>query len=250
MIHVKDGSFSYSRRKKVFEGINFDLDRGEILCVMGANGTGKTTLIRCIAGVNELTSGAREIEDTDGRETRIGYVPQAKSLDLAYGVVDFVSFGRYNRRGFLQKPKADDYKAAEETLGTLGAEFLAERNIDQLSGGELQMCYVAKAICGEPDLLILDEPESNLDFYNQAQIINVVTDTARSRGTTIVMKTHFLNYADRTADKVLLMDKDSNQFGVASEILVPSRLERTFGVPICECQYEYKGNIEHSLHVR
>jgi iron complex transport system ATP-binding protein len=126
---------------------------------------------------------------------------------------------------------------------------LAQKNINQISGGELQMCYFAKALAADPDVMILDEPESNLDFYNQAKMIEMLWRLAKERQMTIVLNTHFLHYADRISDKCLLMNKRQCMFGDKNALLQEDILERYFQVPVRKCRYEYAGVSEETFIV-
>ena len=240
MIEVKNLSFQY-REQAVFKELNFALAKGEVLSILGANGVGKTTLIKCLAKILTPSAGACRLQTSTGKEPRIAYVPQAKKLNFSYNVVEFVSFGRSALHSYLAKPTATDLCAAKQWLAKLGGTKLFSASINQISGGELQLCYIAKALVSEPDLLILDEPEANLDFKHQTQLIHLLKELAQEYQMTIIMNTHFLNHAQRLADKCLIMSKESYQFGTRDEILQEPILKKYFEANVRKCSYTENG---------
>lgn len=245
MIEVKNASFAYDKANFIFEDINFKVKEGKILGVMGTNGIGKTTLLKCIAGIFHLTSGECIIRDTgNGNYNGISYVPQAKKINFSYSVLDFVSFGRAVVNSYFAKPSKEDYELSEEILKLIGISKLKEKSINSLSGGELQMCYIAKALVSDPKVLILDEPESNLDFNNQKKIINTLKTLSTKKNTTIILNTHFINHAAHLSDKCLLMGKKKYAFGDKDTILTEERLEEYFNVPIRKAKYNGNGTLK------
>ncbi|AYZ33683.1 ABC transporter ATP-binding protein [Serratia sp. FDAARGOS_506] len=247
MITASRLSFGFKGREPIFDNVSFQLKRGEILSVLGPNGAGKTTLLRNIAGLCRPSAGWCEIGRVDNREARLAYVPQAKAPHFSYGVLDFVTFGCVRQAGLFARPGKHDFARAQAVLQSLEIGPLAQKSIDQISGGELQMCYFAKALMADPDVMILDEPESNLDFYNQAKMIEMLWHLAKERQMTIVLNTHFLNYAERISDKCLLMTKRQSLFGVKSAVLREDILERYFRVPVRKCHYQYQGAGEETF---
>ncbi|MDO5717714.1 MAG: ABC transporter ATP-binding protein [Tissierellia bacterium] len=224
---IKDASFYYDKENMIFSEINLELKEGEILSIMGSNGTGKTTLIKCISGILNLNKGSIQIDP----KKRLSYVPQAKYLNLSYNILDFISFGRYSLNSFFSKPTEEDYQISYDMMKRLSIEKLSDRSVNEISGGELQMCYIAKALVSDPHLVILDEPETNLDFKNQRKIVELLKELSND-GRSIILNTHFLNYASKISDKCLLMGENEHIFGFKDEILNEENLNYYFHVPI------------------
>ena len=172
---VEQGGFSYRRSgPEIFRDINFSVDSGEILAILGPNGAGKTTLLRCITGMLPWSEGWSLLDDQPIRNMRPGqlwsrmaYVPQARGAATAYTAFETVLLGRSSRLGAFSAPGKADLRKAEEVMDLMGITALAEKKCSAMSGGELQMVLIARALAAEPQVLILDEPESNLDFKNQ-----------------------------------------------------------------------------------
>lgn len=232
MIKAKGLTFGYKGQKAVLENISFQVRRGEVLCVLGPNGAGKTTLLKIVAGIICPLSGSCTIEGINSKNLRLAYVPQKKQIPFNYSIVDFITFGLGGNRGHLKEPTAEDYARAENVLVRLGAGHLREKYINQVSGGELQLCTIAKALVSEPDVIILDEPESNLDFKYQNRILSLLHELSREEQKTIIMNTHFLNHASKVADTCLLIRPGHYVCGPTSLILNDDLLSQYFDVPI------------------
>lgn len=247
MIEVNKLTFAFEGRKKIFEDISFSLRKGEILCVLGSNGVGKTSLLKTLTGIYSPASGTCDISMVGNRKARLAYVPQAKRIHFSYNVLDFISFGR----SLFDKINSSTIREYEEKskkiLKKLGVSYLSNKNINQISGGELQLCYIAKALISEPDILVLDEPESNLDFKNQNQIIKVLFDLSREKNVTIVLNTHFITHAYRLADKCLLMSRKDYFFGEKEIVFDEGRLSSYFNVCVKRCHFEHNGIQEESF---
>lgn len=249
MIEVNNLTFAFKKSKTAFNNISFSIDEGEVLCVLGPNGVGKTTLLKTVTGLYQPVSGSCHIGRVGNRKAHMAYVPQAKRVHFSYNVLDFISFGCPLRGGMLASPGERDIEKAAQILSGLGASYLATKDVNQISGGELQMCYIAKALVSEPDILVLDEPESNLDFNNQSLIINWLHTLSREKNVTIILNTHFINHANNIADKCLLMGKDSYFFGTTQSVLQESLLADYFHVPVKRCHFEHNGIQKESFIV-
>ena len=170
---VKNGSFSYDERL-ILNNISFSLDKGEVLTVLGPNGVGKTTLLKCMMGMLHWKDGQTLIDGKAMNKMKnsevwrkIAYVPQAKGVAHSYTASEMVLMGRSARLGLFAQPNKGDYQIAYVAMEQVGISHLAQKQCSQMSGGELQMVLIARALCCEPEMLVLDEPESNLDFKNQ-----------------------------------------------------------------------------------
>lgn len=169
ILEIKDGSFYYSKEKFIFDHINFELGEGEIMAVMGKNGIGKTTLLKCIIGLLQWTDGYSAINGKiiDFKSlNQVGYVPQAHKTSFSYTVFEMVLFGKIGHNSYFANPKTQDYEEVEKVLVRMGISELRDKPCNELSGGQLQLVFIARALVNSPKLLILDEPESHLDFRN------------------------------------------------------------------------------------
>ena len=232
LLHVEKGSFSYPGGVPVLQNISFSLDTGEVLAVMGPNGIGKTTLLKCLMGILKWQSGCSLINGRDSSEERhqIGYVPQAHRFSFPYSVRDMVVFGRAKHMSVFSSPSREDYHIADAALEDVGISHLRNVSCNRLSGGQLQMTLIARALAGKPKILILDEPESHLDFCNQFTILKVIKRLAKEKDIACIMNTHYPNHALRTADRILLLNENKYMEGKASELLTRENIQKYFGV--------------------
>lgn len=234
---VKNGCFAYPHGRQILQDISFSVKKGEMLAILGPNGAGKTTLLRCMMGFLKWNNGQSLLmgEDIAGMSPRklfsqVAYVPQAKNTFLASNVRDMVLLGRSSRYGIFGKPSAEDRRMVNDTLERLGLAAMADCACDKLSGGELQMVLIARAIVAEPQVIILDEPESNLDFKNQLIVLKTLRSLTE-QGITCIFNTHYPVHALRHADQALLLDKSGNvRFGLSSEVITEENMRQAFGV--------------------
>lgn len=209
MLKVQNIRAGYKKGISVLENVGFSLENGRILAVLGPNGSGKTTLLRCINAMIKPWSGEAYVDDIDIFQMNsdeiarcLGYVAQRNEAGRIT-VFDAVLLGRipYLR---WQTGKENLLKV-DCALRQLNLEHIALRYIDELSGGELQKVYIARALVQEPKVLLLDEPTNNLDLKNQIDILNMIRDVAREHQMAVVMTMHDLNMAFRFADNVLFL---------------------------------------------
>ena len=180
LFKVKNISFSYDD-EEIFSDISFSIDGGDVLCILGPNGTGKTTLIKCLNGLHEIGSGEILINGEDMKKLsfreiskHIGYIPQSHVPSFPFKVFDVVLMGRAPYLNLTDSPKDEDVKIAEDALKTLGIENLKDKEYTNLSGGERQLVFLARVLCQKPDILILDEPTSHMNFGNQSKLLKVI----------------------------------------------------------------------------
>lgn len=237
MLEVKNGSFSYPKSAEIFSGLSFELGRGELMAILGPNGAGKTTLLRCIMGMLNWSSGISLLDGEDIRSMspsrlwrKMAYVPQAKSASGAFTAFETVLLGRSSRLNVFASPKKEDVEKAEKAMERLGIDNLADKKCSQLSGGELQMVLIARALAAEPELLILDEPESNLDFKNQLIVLDTMAALS-AEGMTCIFNTHYPEHALRIADKSLILSKGGSYvFGETGKVVSRDNIRSAFGV--------------------
>mgnify|MGYP001294783737 CR=1 FL=1 len=230
--------------RDVLGPLDLTIASGERLAVIGPNGAGKTTLLRCLAGLREPSAGTISIDQTPTRSMprrelarRIAYVPQVRPARVPLSVREIVLLGRYPYLSpFQLAHSAADYAAAEQALVRVGIADLAERPLDELSGGERQMAYIAAAIAqggdSAADLLILDEPTTHLDPRHQRDIAGILETLARERGTTLVFATHDLGLAAAVADRALALASGRIfALGTIEQVLDAAVLQGLFGAP-------------------
>ncbi len=248
---VRDASFGYKGGKNILNNISFNLDRGEILSILGSNGVGKTTLVKCMLGFLPWKKGATYIDGIQWSQwknqdiwKKIGYVPQAKRSAFSYTAEEMVLLGRNAHLGLLSQPSKEDMFLAECCLEKVGMSRLRGKLCNEISGGELQMVLIARALATNPELLILDEPESNLDFKNQLIVINTIKDICDNEGISSIINTHYPEHAIAISDKALVLNRDgSNHFGKASEVITEKNMRKTFDVDVRIRSFEIDGKI-------
>ncbi len=240
---VENGCFRYPGGKEILKDINVTIRHNEVLSILGSNGVGKTTLLKCMLDLLKWTSGRTRV---DGRTVarmqhsefwkKIGYVPQAKLSAFVYTVEEMVLLGRSAHLRLAQLPKAEDVKIMEESLSAIGILHLRHKLCSKISGGELQMVLIARALAGNPSLLVLDEPESNLDFRNQIIVLETIRYLSREKQISSIVNTHYPEHALSISDKTLLLCGDGSCVcGRSPEIITEPHLRSAFGVRVKIC---------------
>ncbi len=234
-----DLRFGYDPARPVLDGVSFSYESPGVLCVLGTNGTGKSTLLRNLIGELRPLSGTVEL---DGRPVgsyrpselarRFAYLPQTHAPSFSYNVIDVVTMGRTSRIGYLASPGASDVAFAREQLAYLGIEHLAERPYTEVSGGERQLVMIAAALAQEPEALLLDEPTAHLDFGNQYRFVGLV-ERLRGRGVGVLMTTHFPDHALMLDCPTAVLSKGRIQrLGPAREVVCDEVMAQVYGIPV------------------
>jgi iron complex transport system ATP-binding protein len=240
MLRVEKAEYYYDSEKiGGFKEVSFSLKPGQVLCILGPNGCGKTTLLKCLTGIFKLNKGSVWLEGTDivqldrsaiARKT--GYVPQVHQPAFPFSVLDAVLVGRAPHLGFLESPGKKDIQIAETAIEALGISHLKNRSYTELSGGERQLVVFARVMAQQPSLILLDEPTSHLDFGNQIRVLRLVEELA-STGLPIIMTSHFPDHAFLISSKVAIMKKgEFLAFGPPDEVITEENLESIYGVKI------------------
>jgi iron complex transport system ATP-binding protein len=239
-LSIENATYYYDLEKSHgFKDINFTLDQPGVMSILGPNGCGKTTLLKCIDGLMKLNSGSISINGKDLRNSSrveiakaIGYVPQFHQPSFAFSVLDAVLVGRAPHIGFLDTPKKEDVQIAKQSLETMSISYLANTPYTQLSGGERQMVLIARVLAQKPSLLLLDEPTSHLDFGNQIKLLGTLHKLANT-GLPIIMTSHFPDHAFLVSNKVALMKHgELIDFGAPDEIITESNLEDVYRIKV------------------
>lgn len=253
-LKVENGSFFYQKQVPIFENIDFEVKSGEILAILGPNGAGKTTMLRCITGMLKWKSGRSLLDEEDIASmasrrlwSKMAYVPQAKNVSSACTALEMVLLGRSSHLNVFQAPKQSDVDKAMEVLAFLGIETLAHKKCSEVSGGELQMILIAKALASEPEVLILDEPESNLDFKNQLVVLDAMSNLA-ARGMACIFNTHYPAHALQRAQKSLILSKGGKYvFGDTLSVVTEENIRKAFGVDAVIGEIRVEGNMLKSV---
>lgn len=225
--------------KNVVQDFSVSVEPGEILCILGPNGVGKTTLFNTILG-NLPRQGGRIF--LDGREMNtmsrkeqarwISYVPQAHNSPFAFSVLDVVLMGRIAYLDFFASPKEEDMDAAWQALDSLGIAHLADQIFTEISGGEKQMVLIARALAQQPRFLMMDEPTSNLDFGNQAKVLKNIRKLA-DLGLGVIMTTHDPDQVFQCDANVVLMMRDKQILtGPAEAVVTQEHMLKAYEVPV------------------
>jgi len=200
VVQVKNASFSYGK-KEVFHDISFNVKRGEIFCIIGPNGCGKTTLLDCILGLLKIKAGdilvdELSIKNIKPRELaeKIAYVPQTHERRFPYKVKDIVLMGRASKTKIFSSPTSKDKEIAMKAMEQTGILELADSPYTQISGGQCQLVMIARALAQESKIIIMDEPTAHLDFKNELILLETVVNLVREGNKTIIMATHFPNH--------------------------------------------------------
>lgn len=240
LVDVKNISFSYDKDSPaVFENISFSIEKGDVLCVLGPNGTGKTTLIKCINGLHKVNEGevylnGSSIQTLSFKDISrmVGYIPQGHVPSFPFTVFDVVLMGRSPYVNITSSPKEKDREIAMNALETLGIEDLKDKSYTNLSGGERQLVFLARVLAQEPDLLILDEPTNHLDFGNQIKLLEIIEQLSKL-GLAVIMSSHYPDHAFLAASKVAIMkDKGFIDFGTPDDVLSEENLKKAYGIDV------------------
>lgn len=211
IIDVREIKYRYASQL-VLNNISFSVQDGEIICIMGPNGSGKTTILKLISKVLRPEAGSiwlmgRDIGSMKHREIAkiIGVVPQGASVAFPFTVREVVLMGRSPHLGLFQIERESDMHIADNAMALTDTLELAHRNIDELSGGEHQRAIIARALAQEPKVLLLDEPTSFLDINHQIEIFDLIKRLNGEKGLTVIIVSHDLNMAAEYCDRILLM---------------------------------------------
>jgi iron complex transport system ATP-binding protein len=241
-----DPAFSVRKLNYAFDGrsvlddLSFQIPAGSFFILIGPNGSGKTTLLKLLMGLLPSPHGciqllARSLQDYTSRQLaqRLAYVSQNVGVEFPFSALQVVLMGRAPHLGMLGFEGKSDHDLARHAMEMTGVTSLAQRRLDQLSGGEQQRVFIARAICQQPQIILLDEPTAALDLAHQVRVMDLM-DTLRTRnGVTVVMVSHDLNLAAMYADQLLLLSRGRlARLGTPRQVLDYDLLEQVYGCPV------------------
>lgn len=235
MLKVKNLSFHYNKGREILSDVSFEMNKNDVLCLLGSNGTGKTTLLRCLLALNKSNRGTIEINGKDitkeppkKRAKYMAYVPQASNMAFPYLAKEIVLMGRIAHLGPGANPNSSDRKICKDVLENLGIDHLKEKVFNQMSGGERQMFLVARAMVQQAQILIMDEPTAALDYSNQVKILQVIKQLSEE-GYSILMTSHYPDHAFLSCNKVMLMKEGKIiKMGKPEEVVTSQNLTRLY----------------------
>lgn len=217
------------------EDVSFSVEEGRFVALIGPNGAGKSTVLRLLLGLVPPASGRVEVfggPPGSGRHP-IGYVPQKVVIPRGFpiSVLDVALMGRTAILGPGRRPRDRDRELAREALGQVGLADAAGRRFQDLSGGQQQRVLIARALCSEPRLLLLDEPTAGLDSGARARFYALVCELQHERGLTLLCATHDLDVVGDHADALILLDRTVRALGPAAQVLESEALVRAYPLP-------------------
>ena len=230
----------------IWHDARLEVRRGEFVAVIGPNGAGKTTLFRLLLGLEAPSAGELKLFGAAPQRgsPRIGYVPQRHQIDNETHIegYELVLLAGSSQRWGLPRSRREERRAARDALAAVGATELAHRPLSSLSGGELQRLFLAEALVSGPELLLLDEPLSNLDLRRAKELVELVHSVVRSRGVTALLVAHDINPLIQYLDKVVYIANGRIASGPPSEVLTSERLSALYGLRV-EVLRDSRGNI-------
>ena len=221
----------------VLRNVSFQVPKRDFFIIIGPNGSGKTTLMKILSGILKPRNGELKILNRSidqyhrkALARTIAFVPQMTFADFPFTVNEIVLMGRSPYLGMLGLEVENDLEIANQAITFTGLEDLAHRKLDQLSGGEQQRVFIARAICQEPDIILLDEPTASLDLAYQVRIMDLMEQLKNEKGITVVMVSHDVNLAAMYADHLLLLHNGQVMCqGLPDEVITFQNLETAYG---------------------
>ncbi|MEJ2039687.1 MAG: ABC transporter ATP-binding protein [Desulfosarcinaceae bacterium] len=221
----------------VLEDLSFEVPFQSFFIIIGPNGSGKTTLLKLMAGLLRHKKGSIDVLGQDVERysprnlaRRVAYVPQHASVEFPFSVTQVVLMGRAPHLGWLGFESREDFDLARRAMQITRVEHLAARRLDQLSGGEQQRVFIARAVCQQPEVILLDEPTAALDLAHQVRVMDLMERLKAEQKVTVVMVSHDLNLAAMFADQVLLLDRGRlARSGPPQHVLDYALLEKVYG---------------------
>ena len=253
-INVLGLKLSYATHP-VLNGTEFMVERGDLVALLGANGAGKSTLLRCISRILKPSAGhimldGQELKQFGSKEAArlMAVVPQETAADFDFTVEDIVMMGRFPYLGRFQKEDYEDREIVRRSMEMTGVSHLADRSIAALSGGEKQRVVIARAVCQQPEVLLLDEPTANLDIGYQSMLLELAARLNREQGVTVIAAIHDINLAVHHFDRFILLSGGRVlAAGRAEEVITPENIQKSYGVPASTYRHPLHGVLQVSV---
>lgn len=236
-LNVNDLRFSYSK-KEILKGISFKAERGEVVGILGQNGCGKTTLLRCInasliPGGGNVMLDEEDVKSLSKKEIakKMAFVTQTTNITFPFTVYETVMMGRYPRIGSIDAESDNDINIVYNAMKDTGILQFADRSINELSGGERRRVLIARALTQEPEVLLLDEPTLHLDINHQFDLMELINKLAKEKKLLILIVTHDIILASRYCDKMILVENGKiYQMGKTADVASPGNFREIFEI--------------------
>lgn len=236
IIEIENVSFSYDDQHEVLRNINLQIHRGDYIGLVGPNGSGKTTLIKVIVGLLKNNTGTIKFFGEDVHDFKdwhkIGYVPQSvASFDRNFPVTvfDVVSMGRFAQKSFLKNINEDDNKLIKEVLEKVEMWDYKDRLVGDLSGGQMQRIFIARALASKPEIIFLDEPTSNIDERNKKEFYQLLQKLNKEMNITLIMVSHDIEKLTQEVMHIVCVDKTLTCHTTPEEFIKESQSSNIFG---------------------
>lgn len=237
LIEAKNISFSYDK-KEILHNINFELFQGDVLSLIGKNGCGKTTLLKILLGIlkskGEIKIASKNINSYKNKELAklISYVPQTHQIPFDYKVFDVVLMGRLAHINLFSNFSSKDKKIALNALEKVGISHLKDKIYSKISGGERQLCFIARALTQESKIIFMDEPVTGLDYGNQLKLLKFLKELS-NEGYTFIKTTHYPDHALYASNKVMMLqDGKVLDIGNIDEKLTTKNIKELYDVEV------------------
>ncbi|MCW4033917.1 MAG: ABC transporter ATP-binding protein [Candidatus Bathyarchaeota archaeon] len=238
-LSVNKLNFSYENGFSL-KDISFSVGKGQLCAVLGPNASGKTTLIKCIANVLQISSGAIRFDEKDMSLLKqneisktMAYVPQVHEASFPYSVTDMVLMGRNPYIGYFSMPKSEDLQKSVDALAALKIEQIKNKAYTQISSGQQKLVLIARALAQETPIILLDEPTAHLDFRNKLLVLKNIKNLVKTKQVTVLMSLHDPNEVSLVADQTLIMNGGeivSN--GRTGDVLTVDVIKEIYGVDV------------------
>ncbi len=253
-IDVQGLKFTYDAHP-VLDGTEFVVQHGDLVALLGANGAGKSTLLRCISRILKPTGGhilldGSELQQLSSKEAArlMAVVPQETAADFDFTVEEIVMMGRFPYLKRFQKEEQQDRDLVKWSMEMTGVSHLAHRSIAALSGGEKQRVIMARAVCQQPEVLILDEPTANLDIGYQSMLLELAARLNRDYGVTVIAAIHDINLAVHHFNRFILLSGGRVlATGRAEEVITAENIQMSYGVPASTYRHPLHGVLQISV---
>ena len=235
-------AYSFDGENTLWKNVNFDVGDGELFSLLGSNGIGKSTMLRCLIGFYKPFDGDVKLVDDDGTEynawenlkeftEKIGYVPQIQDTAYSFQVRDYIVMGRAPHLGLFSQPKKEDYEITDEVMHEMGIYEIRNRLFNRLSGGQQRQAVIARAIVQQPKMIIMDEPTNHLDYGNQFRVLKMIEKLLEKK-ITVVLTTHMPDQVLYLGGRAGILKPDGLQSGPAKDVLTESSLKDIYKVGV------------------